>query len=68
MEHVCFHAISDHNSEFLGSQDDLRSVIQKWKKDGEEHIRIYKITTEEMDSDFINLAEKQIGLDEININ
>ena len=68
MQHTCFHAISDHNSEFLSSSKDVRTVINKWKKDGEDHIRVYKIMTQEMDSDFINLNEKEISINEINKN
>lgn len=68
MQHICFHAISNYRSEYLGSQDEVKNIISKWKKLGESHIKVFKITTEEMDSDFINLNEKEIELSVINKN
>lgn len=66
MQHISYHAISDKRSEYLGSQNEITVLLNNWKKIGESHIKVYKITTEEMDSDFINLNEKEIELSELN--
>lgn len=68
MRHTCYHLISDHKNEYLGKIEEVRSTISKWKKDGESHINVYKIVTEDLDSDEIMLNEESIRFDDININ
>ena len=68
MQHTCYHVISDHNNEYLGSIQDVKSTIAKWKKSGEAHINVYKIITEDIDSDEIMLSEESIRFDDLNIN
>ena len=68
MKHTIYHAISDHNSEFSNSAQEVKSVINKWKEDREFNIRVYKITTEDMGSDYIDLDEERVSLDELNLN
>jgi len=68
MKHTCFHIISEHNNEYLGTLQDVKSTLLKWKKNGETHINVYKIVTEDLDSDEIMLTEESIRFDDININ
>lgn len=67
MKHTIYHSFSDHNSEFSNSVQEVKSVINKWKKDGEFNVRVYKITTEDMGSDYIDLEEEQVTEDELNL-
>ncbi len=67
MKHTIYHAISDQNSEFSNSVQEVKSVINKWKEDGEVNVRVYKITTEDMGSDSIDLEEERVPLDELNL-
>ena len=67
MKHTIYHSLSDHNSEFSNSVQDVKSVINKWKEDGELNIRVYKITTEDMGSDYIDLEESRVTEDELNL-
>jgi len=67
MKHTIYHSFSDHNSEFSNSTQDVKSVINKWKEDGELNIRVYKITTEDVGSDCIDLEEERVTEDELNL-
>jgi hypothetical protein len=68
MQHTCYHVISDHKNQFFSAVDDVKETVNKWKDEGESHIKIFRIITEDLGSDAIDLEEKQVGLDEININ
>ena len=67
MKHTIYHSFSNHNSEFSNSVQDVKSVINKWKEDGELNIRVYKITTEDVGSDCIDLEEERVTEDELNL-
>ncbi len=68
MQHTCYHVISDHNNQFFNVLQEVKTTIDKWKLEGESHIKIFRIMTEELGSDAINLVEEEIGLEEINTN
>ena len=67
MKHTIYHSLSNHNSEFSNSVQDVKSVINNWKEDGELNIRVYKITTEDMGSDYIDLEEERVTEEELNL-
>ena len=64
MQHSCYHLISDHKNQILSSTKEVKSTINSWKKEGEDHIKIFRITTEELGSDAINLEEEQVEIDD----
>lgn len=64
MHHTCYHLVSDHKNQFLNSISDVKSTVDSWKKEGEKHIKIFRIKTEELESDAIDLEEKQISEDD----
>ena len=68
MKHTCYHLISDQNNEFMSDLKDVKITILKWKEDGEGHIKVFKIMTEELGSDAINLEEKQLDIENLNKN
>ena len=65
MQHTCYHLISDHNNQFFSAIQDVRTTVNKWKEEGESHIKIFRIITEELGSDAINLEEKQLAVEEL---
>jgi len=65
MKKICYHAISDHNSEFLNTLEDVKTSISKWKEDGDSKIKLYKIMTEETGADYINLEEERVPLENL---
>lgn len=67
MHHTCYHLISDNKNEFLNALNEVKERVDHWKQEGESHIKVFKITTEELGSDAINLEETQVGMDEINV-
>ena len=67
MKHTIYHSLSNHNSEFSNSVQDVKSVINNWKEDGELNIRVYRITTEDMGSDYIDLEEERVTEEELNL-
>lgn len=68
MKHTCYHLISDLNNEFLNDLKDVKTTVKKWKEDGESYIKIFRIMTEELGSDAINLEEKQLDIEDLNKN
>ena len=64
MQHICYHIISDHNNQFLNSLSEVKSTVNAWKAEGESRIKIFKIVTEELGSDAINLEEEQLAIDD----
>ena len=66
MNNTCYHLISDQQNEFLNDFNEVKKTITKWKDQGETHIKIFRIVTEELGSDAINLIENQLTMDEIN--
>lgn len=68
MQHTCYHLVSDHNSQFISDLKEVRTTVDKWNNEGETHITIFRIMTEELDSDAINLEEKQLSNEEIYTN
>ena len=68
MQHTCYHIISDHKNEYLSKLKDVKSTLIKWQNNGESHINVYKIVTEDLDSDEIMVNEESIRFDDININ
>lgn len=68
MHHTCFHIVSDHKDQFFNTVQDVKHTIAKWKDEGESNFRIYRITTEEIDSDEIDLEEHQVDLKDTEIN
>jgi len=67
MKHTIYHSLSNHNSEFSNSIQEVKSVVNNWKEDGELNIRVYKITTEDMGSDYIDLEEERVTEDELKL-
>ena len=68
MKHTCYHLISDLKNEFLSDLKEVKVKINKWKEDGEGHIKVFKIMTEELGSDAIDLEEKQLDIEHLNKN
>lgn len=68
MNHTCFHIISDHRNQFFNTVQEVKSTVNKWKDEGESHIKVFRIITEEVDSDSIDLHEEQIELEDTEIN
>ena len=64
MEHTCYRLTSDHNNQTLDTLTEVKSTIDNWEKEGEEHIKVFKITTHELGSDAIDLEEEQIAIDD----
>jgi len=61
MIHTCYHVLSDHNNEYFGTLPEVKSTIAKLKKNGESHIKVFQVFTEQdLRSDAIWLNEKQI--------
>lgn len=68
MNHTCFHIISDHRNQFFNSVQEVKSTVNKWRDEGESYIKVFRIITEEVDSDVIDLQEQQIELEDTDIN
>ena len=67
MQKTCFHLISDNQNEFSNSIKNVNDLVKKWKEDGELNIRVFKITTEEMDTDVIDLQEEEIEIGKLSL-
>ena len=67
MNHTCYHVISEHNNEFLNELNEVKNKVNELKNEGESHIKVFRIITEELGSDAINLEETQVGMDEITV-
>jgi len=67
-QHTCYHLVSDHNNQFVSDLKDVRTIVDNWESEGESHIKIFRIMTEELGFDAINLEEKQLSNEEINTN
>ena len=65
MQHTCYRLVSDHNNQTLNSLTEVKTTVDNWEKEGESHIKIFRITTQDLGSDAINLEEKQLTMDEI---
>jgi dihydropteroate synthase len=59
MTHTCFHAIADHHNQYADSFEEARKITDEWVEEGDAHIQIYKISTDEI-SDYIDLDEELI--------
>jgi len=68
MLHSCFHLVSENKSEFLTSIEDVKIKVKKWKDEGDSHVKVFKITTEDLGSDAISLDEKELEMDETKEN
>lgn len=68
MKHYAYHILSDHHNTFCDCIEDVKKSTEQWEKEGDEHIKIYRICTEDFDSDEIILDEELISLDEIRTN
>lgn len=64
-QHTCYHLVSAHNNQFVSCLKDVRTTVDNWKSEGENHIKVFRIMTEELGSDAINLEEKQLSQEEI---
>jgi hypothetical protein len=40
--------------------DEVRTKVNTWKKEGDKHIKVFRITTEDLGSDAITLAEDEL--------
>lgn len=64
MQHTCYHLISDNKNQFLNSISEVKLTLNTWKEEGESRIKVFKIMTEELGSDAINLKEEQLAIDD----
>lgn len=60
MSHICYHLVSENHNEFLNVLDEVRSSVKNWKSQGDKHIKVFKITTEDLGSDAISLDENEL--------
>lgn len=67
MLHTYFHAKADHHDEYCNSIEEAKQFASEWGEEGDSHIKIYKLSADEI-SDYINLDEELIYLDETNID
>lgn len=68
MTHTCYHIFADGKNVFKTTINDVKETITDWKKEGESHIRVFKIVTEDLNSDAILLNEEAVPLSEIETN
>jgi len=60
MSHICYHLVSENHNEFLNAIDEVRTKVSDWKGEGDKHIKVFRITTEDLGSDAINLKEDEL--------
>ena len=60
MSHTCYHLVSKNHNEFLNVIDEVKSKVKNWKNEGDEHIKVFRITKEDLGSDAITLAEDEL--------
>lgn len=60
MSHICYHLVSENHNEFLNVLDEVRTKVNSWKEEGDKHIKVFRITTEDLGSDAITLAEDEL--------
>ena len=60
MSHICYHLVSENHNEFLNVLDEVRTKVISWKEEGDKHIKVFRITTEDLGSDAITLAEDEL--------
>jgi len=63
MTHTCFHARADHHDQFANTFEEAKEIVDEWIEEGDEHIKIFKISADEI-SDYINLDEELIYSDD----
>lgn len=68
MTHTCYHIFADGKNVFKTTIYDVKETIKDWKKEGESNIRVFKIITEDLNSDAILLNEEAVPLSEIEAN
>lgn len=68
MKHVCYHILSDLHNEFFDTIDEVKQSAANWQNEGDDHFKVFKISTEDSDSDEIILDEELIILEEIRKN
>ena len=68
MTHTCYHIFADGKNVFKTTIYDVKETIKDWKKEGESNIRVFKIITEDLNSDAILLNEEVVPLSEIEAN
>ncbi|MCB9249475.1 MAG: hypothetical protein H6613_13460 [Ignavibacteriales bacterium] len=68
MQHTCYHVLADKHNEFFTNIQDVKSKIIDWQNHGEGHIKVFKIVTEDLDTDSILLNENVVHLEENNVS
>lgn len=68
MKHICYHILSDKHNQFCDCIEEVKLSTERWEKEGDGHFKVYRISTEDSDSDDIILDEELISLDEIKSN
>jgi len=63
MTHTTYHILTDQHDQFFENLDDVKNISAVWKKQGDSEIKLYKITTEEVEPDVILLEEEKISID-----
>jgi len=63
MKQITYHIVTDQHNQYLNTQQEVKNTIEQWDIDEDSNIKIFRIITEEIGYDEIELDEEIFALD-----